>query len=930
MASAEPVRVAIDMETTGLQVESDSIIEIGAVKFRGTEILETLETFVEPRRPLPYRIQRLTNITPAMLGGAPVIASVAPQLRALLGDLPLVGHSVGFDASFLRKIHLAERNALLDTFELASLLLPTLSSYSLERVAEFLGLSTPAHHRALADAILARDVLLALEARIAALPDEVLLDLCELAPPAILPSSILLQQARHQRGLGSGHGTATIGQALNAQLRMNPAVLGLRVASLDPPAPAVIAPAAILPTVDPQAIPTSAAITQTLSERQIGMVELAPDPASVDAVLIPALRWASEQNKRLVIAVASAHSARALAQEQLPRALASLAADAAPITVATLFEPRDYLCLHRWYGPLRAAVALSPDALRGFAKLTMWAHQTETGARDEVTLGPTEQMAWDTVRGGPDFVGMPKCAYRERGWCFATRAKDATNQAPVIITTHAALFAGSDLPAADGYLLLDTQQLEEHLMERASFVLDVATITQTLQWLWRRDGTGIGGLLAQATRSIPGDTGQNWGNQVAKAEEAAKAFLLALSALPAEAQAHAKHPAAADGAPFAVRLDEDARALAGWGSLSETWHTLEKRLNALVEATTQATRTLAKVKGTEALALELTAHQHTVQQLIRWGHEALEQPRDDMVYCVRPTQGNYRPNQRGKTASYGDDFATLHGTPTHADHLIGPVLQGLRAGVVLAGTALALEGRFSDLAERMGTPTVSHSTVVTTDRASQTLLLIPSDAPEPNQPAYQRTLNETLVQVATALQGRTIVLFASHTALRTTYNAIKPLLEQQDILVLAQGMDGSLRQMWQNYRTQDRLVVLGAGGMWDGWDALGVRPGCIFIPRLPLAALGDPAIAARAERFSDHMHQFTVPNAALRIRQALNRLAWAHTERNVVVLYDCRVVKKEYGATILNTLPPVTQREASMTMLGTAAQDWLAVAQVHP
>jgi DNA polymerase III epsilon subunit family exonuclease len=926
MVSAASVRVAIDIETTGLQVESDSIIEIGAVKFRGTEILETLETFVEARRPLPYRIQRLTHITPAMLVGAPAFASIAPQVRALLGDLPLVGHSVGFDASFLRKMHLAERNALLDTFELASLLLPTLSSYSLERVAEHLQLSTPTHHRALADAVLSRDVLLALEARIAALPDEILQDLCELAPPALLPSATLLQQERQRRSLSMRSGGVTsIGQALNAQLKIDPAVLNLRVAALEAPAPTIILAA---PATDdaPQRDPVAAAtVTQSLSAHETGIVELAPQPNGVVDVLVPALQWAISQHQRLVIAVGNAAAARTLAATHLPSALAALGVDGAELAVATLFEPQEYLCLHRWYGPLRAAVSLTPDAMRGFAKLTMWAYETATGARDEVTLGPTENAAWRTVRGGAEFVAMADCAYRKRGWCFARRAQVAAESAAVVITTHAALFAQEGpgvVPPADGYLVLDAQQLADEIIDRASFSLDAAYLAQTLHWLWRRDEHGTRGLLARAVQAIPGDTGQQWANQVARTEEATRTFFQALTALPAEAQPQAKHPAPTDAAPFAVRLDDAARALPGWGSVADAWHALEKRLNTLVDATNQAVRLLAKVKGTEALAAELAAHQTTLRHIVRQGREGLEQSADHMVYLVRPPQPNNRPNQRGPRHD-DDELATLQAVPIDAAHLFQPIWQRLGAGVVLAGTTLAVEGRFAPFEENLGLVAVAQRAIVPTDRARQTLLLIPTDAPEPNMPAYQRTLNEAIIQVAAALQGRTVVLFASHTALRTTYFAIKPLLEQQDIMVLGQGQDGSLRQMWQNYRTQERLVLLGAGGMWEGWEAQDARPTCLFIPRLPLPALGDPIIAARAERFPDALHQFTVPHAALRVRQALNTLAWSHTDRNIVVLYDTRVVTKEYGATILNTLPPVTQRQESTTMLGTRALEWL-------
>ncbi len=464
-------------------------------------------------------------------------------------------------------------------------------------------------------------------------------------------------------------------------------------------------------------------------------------------------------------------------------------------------------------------------------------------------------------------------------------------------------------------------------MASVAHTIDADKLTRTFDWLWRSDGRGNGGLLDRAVRAIPGDTGQNWGKVVGRAREAAQAFFAALTTVPADMPSSSKGANAGEGAPQSVRLDDDARALAGWGDLLDAWHTLEGRLGAVNEAIAKAQRALAQVGEAADLIPELMAQGDALRGIIRWGKECLEHPQGDMVYWIRPAQASSRPNPRGQRPWSGDEFATLHAAPTHAAHLIGPALRALPGGSVLAGSALMVEGRFDALAERLGIPEVTHTASIAVDYSRQTLLLCPTDAPEPNMPAYQRSLNETLVGVASTLRGGMVVLFASHTALRTTYNSIKQTLEARDILVLGQGIDGSLRQMWQNFRTQERIVLLGAGGMWEGWEAEGAQPTCIFIPRLPLPALGDPAIAARAERHPDHMRHFTVPHAALRLRQALNRLAWVHEQRNVIVLYDTRVVTKDYGATILNTLPPVTQRQESTTMLGTAAQEWLAEAR---
>jgi len=125
------VYVAIDLETTGLDPERDAIIEIGAVRFRGDQVLGTFESLVNPGRPIPYSIQPLTGIKPDDVRHAPPLASVLPRLRRLVGDQPIVGHNVGFDLSFLGRHDLFRDNPAIDTFELASILLPHAGRYNL-------------------------------------------------------------------------------------------------------------------------------------------------------------------------------------------------------------------------------------------------------------------------------------------------------------------------------------------------------------------------------------------------------------------------------------------------------------------------------------------------------------------------------------------------------------------------------------------------------------------------------------------------------------------------------------------------------------------------------------------------------------------------------------------------------------------------------
>ncbi len=148
--------VSIDLETTGLNPKWDKIIEIGAIKVIGGEPKGTFSTFVCPGRKLEARITGLTGITDEQLADAPTIELVLPELMNLLEDLPLLGHSVLFDYSFLKKAAVNQKLTFekrgIDTLKIARKYLAGLEHRSLDYLCEYYGISHHAH-RALEDAV---------------------------------------------------------------------------------------------------------------------------------------------------------------------------------------------------------------------------------------------------------------------------------------------------------------------------------------------------------------------------------------------------------------------------------------------------------------------------------------------------------------------------------------------------------------------------------------------------------------------------------------------------------------------------------------------------------------------------------------------------------------------------------------------------------
>jgi|GEM_PF-2619218 len=152
--------VALDCETTGLDFENDSIIELGAVKFSLAENSDSFDSlFCSPTR-IPQFVERLTGIRNSDLAGAPQFGEKREEIQKFCEGAILIGHNLEFDLAFLAAAGVDFREfPSLDTFRLAGLLLPRGESLSLENLTTKFNICHEDAHRALADAEATRDLL---------------------------------------------------------------------------------------------------------------------------------------------------------------------------------------------------------------------------------------------------------------------------------------------------------------------------------------------------------------------------------------------------------------------------------------------------------------------------------------------------------------------------------------------------------------------------------------------------------------------------------------------------------------------------------------------------------------------------------------------------------------------------------------------------
>lgn len=166
----------IDLETIGnAPKRGDRIIQFAAVVIENGKIIEQYSSFINPEQQIPPFIEELTGINDEMVKDAPLFSEIAPKILTMLDDAYFVAHNVLFDLSFLQEelIHAGYEGffgPVLDTVELARILLPTADSYKLSDLALKEKLSHDRPHQADSDAYVTAELLLILLDKLQKIP----------------------------------------------------------------------------------------------------------------------------------------------------------------------------------------------------------------------------------------------------------------------------------------------------------------------------------------------------------------------------------------------------------------------------------------------------------------------------------------------------------------------------------------------------------------------------------------------------------------------------------------------------------------------------------------------------------------------------------------------------------------------------------------
>ena len=611
------------------------------------------------------------------------------------------------------------------------------------------------------------------------------------------------------------------------------------------------------------------------------------------AYLVPAIL----SGRKVVISTATHALQEQIFTKDLPLVREVLAEHGVTFKAALMKGLSNYLCKRRLNERLRGGELVSAD----LARIERWSKESVEGDRAELTELEEGAPAWRDVSSSTETRVGAGCTYYDE--CFVTRMRRQAEEAQVVVVNHHLFFAGPQreigkaggfggaIPTYDAVIFDEAHQIESV----ATDFFGVRISTARVDALVRDARRGI-----VAARALDATSMQ----LVDQLEAAASLFFRAWQG----AGGMAGPPSARRGAP-AARSDDSRRMLAAtdWteprkSALSRLDVTLEALLAfSLANDRDDAIAILARRTGD--LRADLARIEATSQVEERHWEED-----DPVAGALAKAAESFKRgvvwiDQRERTVSLGASPVDLG--PVLREKLFDRVPSVICTSATLA-TGTSVGPSFHFARSRLGARTDTVELVVPSpfDFASRAALYVAEDLPDPTEFGFEEACADRVVDLVDITGGGAFVLCTSNRAMRAIRNALHGRVPGP---LLVQG-ESPKHVLLDRFRASGAAVLVATMSFWEGVDVPGNALRLVVLDKIPFAVPSDPIVAARCARIEaeggNSFTQYSVPSAAITLKQGFGRLIRTRKDAGLVALLDRRAVKKGYGRSLLAGLPP--------------------------
>lgn len=630
----------------------------------------------------------------------------------------------------------------------------------------------------------------------------------------------------------------------------------------------------------------AAAVARTIEQGGALVVEAGTGVGKTFSYLVPALL----SGERVLLSTATKTLQDQLFARDLPRLAEALGL---PLRMALLKGRGSYLCTHRLELARRDATLPDRTALRTLAKIEQWAQATRSGDLAEMPgldeRSPVLPLVTSTRE---NCLGSQCPKFRT---CHVNAARREAMAADVVVINHHLFFAD---------LAVRESGMAELLPSVRVVIFDEAhQLNETgVQFLGRQLGTGqvldfARDTLAAGLQFARGLV--DWQQLAGGVERAARELRLVVGRATSGTRLRWNH-VAPEGVPdmpwgdalsaLETALRHAAEGLATVSELAPDFVRLHERAQLLAD---------------RVHAFDQPAQAGAVRWLDVGTHLRLVESPLDIADAVQE-----------KLLRTGQD----------------PEAESARRAWIFTSATLGDDERLSWFTEPCGLAEAEVLRVASPfDYPAQAALYLPRGMPRPNDPAHSDTVARLAEYAALRIGGRTMVLTTTLRALRTIGERLQARFQgfgELEVLVQGQWPKRRLIERFREGEGDGRpgCILVASASFWEGVDVPGDALQLVVIDKLPFPPPGDPLVEARGQRLQEQgrsaFSDYSLPEAAVALKQGAGRLIRRETDRGLLVVCDPRLEQMGYGRRLLAALPPM--RRVSGEAQFEEALDWLA------
>jgi ATP-dependent DNA helicase DinG len=930
--------VVIDFETTGNSAaKGDRIIQIGAVVVEAGQITDRYSTFIQPGVPIPPFIEQLTGINDDMVKDAPLFEEAAPKLLQMLEGAYFVAHNVMFDYSFLqgeldRCGYSRLSMPLIDTVELSRLLLLGADGYQLGMLAEYLGLEHENPHQADSDAEVTAMLLMHLLDKLETLP---LLTLERLSPfVKKLQSSLenILSDIISEKSVFlADEETYDFYRklALKKTSKLDTEEYYDDLESVD--------------ASDLEQNLQKHMAHYEVRESQQKMVDLVDEALHTNqhlvieagtgvgkslGYLIPGVRYAKEKDRPLVVSTHTVQLQQQLLERDVPLLKKIMPFD----FTATLLKGRNhYLCLRKFEHTLQDHHEDNYDTNFTKAQLIIWLTETEQGDVEELSMASGGKLFWNTVKSDANSCLNHRCPWFSR--CYYHKQRRAAHESDLVITNHALLFTDlkSDsqlLPSYKEAVLDEAHHIEEVVSDHFGKETDYFTFLKLLDRLSSTESDGMMNTLRELSDLLEVPKYETylakWDGLFLDVKNELDDLFRQIKTI---CVTKAKSSRSSELTKQTLRYTNEDIESALWEPVLEMEERAKQYISDLVKPVKRLLKSLdqfeehltVKQKG---FLVDIEGLLNDLQDEAAVLHHLLSCPLSQEVYWM-------------EAESKGPRHAvTLYAKPVEIDHILADQFFGKKSSVVLTSATMSVKNKFSYISERLGLldfGPLNAQLPSPFKYEEQAKLMVPTDIPlinEVDQKTFVAKISTSLYEIAKVTKGRMLVLFTSYEMLKETHSSFKSLMDQEEFVLIAQGVDsGSRARLTKNFQRFDNAILFGTNSFWEGIDIPGDDLSCLVIIRLPFTPPDQPVMAAKSEKLKaeggNPFYDLSLPQAIIRFKQGFGRLVRSSRDKGAVFVFDRRMIETRYGKFFIQSLPKLPVSIKPVNDLVDELRDWM-------